>query len=752
MKDGTWDGVVTAKNLQVIVGGVTVPAHKATIRSSMRDGHPAAVSTSQWSIEAEITWLDPEDLTADVPHPFKAGWLPKDGASVVIQTGDAETGQMWSQHRGVIDTTTGSIADGTAMSRTIDNIDDLSCRVTFGALSARMTTATDSQTTYREMGLSSPFLIDRMLRAPQIDTFQGWHATPPRTWQAIGSAPNQGSLWPELGTLVTSSRRGDLYNGPLWSTTPYGVAPFAYVAEYNLVGSTPEPILTIGLTTHGAGIGRVDAHDGAGGGVFVGHDRDTDEVVYGITTSTGEGLYRLPRNGATRAAVYLKRLTTTSQRLIVRLSDGREVTRDPGAGGYPNQWEAGKVSVDGRGGIGWWMVEGVKDTAQRWLTLDFTPTARIRPGNIQYWNASRDLSWTDPSEWLDEQLKAECAQMWLDEDNIMQWAGRGVLEAQPTVQTVTTNSGSNPTVVDIAWESRRGSLARTVWVNFLEVTRRSYAGYPQQNAAEGKTYDLGRGEEDGETFTVPDDEDWISPDLAPRKMDINTTPGQLRLGSWFGGALYRDNADGEETDTGWAWGIGAEFTRPNLRNISVRVWADPSTTWVPAGHRIRTVIPAIGDKLAAWHHGNPTIRLRVRAILTWLEGERSLQAGTLGPARFTHDVGWRVQYANGFDRVGELLSWLRTVVSSHNPTITGLEVVHDPRRQIGDHIRVEDRDVTGLWWTFVITERTVDTDAFTDTLGGRITGYGQIANLSLMHPAGPTALTPSTDWTREAAA
>lgn len=750
MRGGSWSGAATDDNLRVIVGGVTIPAYKATIKSSMRDGHPAAVSTSQWSVEATIEWADPNALVADVPHPFKTGWLPKEGASVVIQTGDGSldggAGRWWTQHIGVIDSTSGSIADGTAVSETVDNIEDLTFRATYGALSARMTPRADSDTSYREMGLASSFLIDRMLRSPQADGFFGWHATPPRSFETIGYAPNQGSLWPEVGTLVSCSRRGDASSGPLWSTTSYGVAPYSYNADYNLVGATNVPVLTIGLTTLGGGMGRVDAHDNAGSGVFVGHDRDTDEVVYGITTPGGQVLYRLPRDGATRAAVYLKRQTTTSQTLIVRLSDGRTVTRDPGAGGYPTGWEAGRVSVDGRAGIGWWMVESDRGTAGRWIILDQLASARIRTGPIQYWDASRDLPYINPAEWLDEQLKAECAAMWLDEDNVMQWAGRGVLEGQPISATVT----STHHVFDIKWESRRQSLARSVWVNYSSVRQRSLLGGIRQNAAEGKIYELRVGDEDGESLTIPDDEDWLSIDLSPRLLGVNTTPTDLANGSKFGGTIYQETSNGEEFQ-GWATDIalGCEMTRPTVRSVAIRVWY---ATYGDPAWRIRTAIPEISDKLAGWHHGNPTLRVRARGILTWTEGQRSLAAGSTGPARYSHDVGWRVQNTSLGDRVGELMSWMRTVVSSHNPTVTGLEVTHDPRRQIGDHIRVEDRDVTGMWWTVVITERSADTESMVDTLGGRITGYGQIAGLSLHHPSGPTAMTPSTDWTREAVA
>ena len=744
MRAGTWSGAVSTENARVTVAGVVVPSHrirKVEIQSGMRDGHPAADTGASWCVEATIEWATPEDVTASAPEPFTGtSWLPRAGDSVVIESGDAATGQWWVQHRGIVDDTKGSLEDGTAVTTTVDDIEELDSRVSFAALAARMVPATDVATSYREIGLQSTFLVDRMLRQAQNES--GWYATPPKTWQTLMSAPGMGSLWPEVGQITSASKIGDAFSGPAGLRTSYGMAPTGYTATYNLTSATDEVIVSCALlpVPGVTGTSSIQVVDSDGAGCWIGMDHGTDEILYGSITAGGP-TYRLARAGATRASVRFKRLSSSSQSLILRTSDGREVSQDPGASGYPTGWAADRVHVLSRASFGWIIVEGAKTAAQRWSTLDSTPTARVRVGDIQWWKAYPDLPWVNPSEWLAEQVDAECASMWLDEDGVMQWAGRGVLDSQSVAQTVTTDLD----VDAVAWESRRRSMARGVWVQLEDPSVRRLLGGPRQNCWDTDNIDLGPGESETVTVTIPDDEDWLGIDLAPVVLTQWTQESWLRSGSKFGGTQYQESSSGAPGQT-WALYVDCTMTRRGLRNIDVfyAPWSN-----LAANQRVKSAIPdlnadnAPASSLASWHAGRAALRIRSRGITTWVEDERSLVAGTIGPSRYNHDVGRRVQrVSDANDPVGDLLSWLRTVVSSTNPTVTGLVLSHDPRRQVGDKVRVQDRHVTGLWFDVIVQQRTADLADMTDTITGRVTAWGSVPGLSLQHPAGPTALTP----------
>src|SRR5699024_8937895 len=157
------------------------------------------------------------------------------------------------------------------------------------------------------------------------------------------------------------------------------------------------------------------------------------------------------------------------------------------------------VGTDTYGVAGWWLVEHEKPTSQRWFTLDHKPTARLRREADVRWLASRDLPFTMPSEWLAEQVDAECAAMWLDEDNDMQW------------------------------EQRRAHMARSVWVNYKQPNVRSLLGGFRQNCYENDGIDLAPGEEEYVAVAIPDDEDWIAIDLNSSIMTQTMTPAQLRM-------------------------------------------------------------------------------------------------------------------------------------------------------------------------------------------------------------------------------
>ena len=186
MRSGTWDGARTTDNVRVWVNGTVRPVKDVSIQSGMKDGHPAA-ETSSWCIEATIEWADPKTVTADSPHPFGEGtdWLPQVGDDVVVETGDGATGQWWVQHVGKIDSTSGSIADGTAVSRTVDDVEELDKPVQYVALPARMTPVRDGEP-FRYQGMQGIWYVDRMLRDEESGA-RGWHATPPITWQTIAA-------------------------------------------------------------------------------------------------------------------------------------------------------------------------------------------------------------------------------------------------------------------------------------------------------------------------------------------------------------------------------------------------------------------------------------------------------------------------------------------------------------------------------------------------------------------------------------
>lgn len=760
MRSGAWGGARSTDNVRVTVNGTRLPVKDVRIQSGMRDGHPQSDSGS-WCVEATIDWTAPPLVFSGAPHLFGAGseWMPRAGDSVVIETGDGALDQWWVQHRGVIDDTSGSFADGTAQSTTVDNIEDLGNRVQFGALLHRMTPWADGGT-WRHIGLSSIYMVDRMYRNPQTPGV-GWYATPPATWQAVASAPMNGSAWPEIGTLRLCGRSPEEPGGQIfgWSNVSYGVAPFGIYSEYIFDSPVSECILSCSTEQSGVSTAatRYHAQNADGYGPFIRIDRGAGEIQYGLTTS-GTLTYRVPIESAKRASLFFRRDTTTQQTLILRTDDGREDSRTVNATGFPNGFTMDRIFVNTteQGRAGWWMVEGEKIAAQRWATLESTPTARLRRGADVRWLASWDMPFTEPAQWLGEQVDAECACMWLDEDNHMQWASRGVLEAQSVATTIT----SVRDVDDIQWERRRSSLARGVWINYAEPKIRTYSEF-RNNAWETDSIDLAPGEAETVTVSIPDDEDWISVDLNSSLMTPAMAPWQLRIGSKHGGTQYTETASGETGQT-WAQFVDYTLTRDGLRTFSVYF-----APWANLGNvRVKSAIPNLNDKdtrpsanIDGWHSGNAAVRIRSRGITQWTEGERSLTAGTIGPARLTHDVGRRVQNMHIVDSVGELLSWLRgEVMVTTKPRITGLTIAHDPRLQIGDKIRIRDTAITGVDFDVLIQQRDLNVTDMTETIQGRVTVVrvdvpnGPLVTdwTSRYEPGGHTPITPESNWDREA--
>ena len=752
MRSGDWSGPVSTDNVRVTVNGTVRPVSKVVIQSGMRDGHPASDVGESWCVESTIDWVAPPLVFSGAPHRFGPGteWLPKAGDEVVIETGDGELGKWWVQHRGVIDDTTGSFADGTASSTTVDAIEDLSGRVQFGALLSNMTPLATGFGR-RNMGLSSAYMVDRMYRNPQTAGV-GWYATPPTTWQTVASATHIGSAWPEVGSLRVAGRSPSepQTNFVGWADTSYGVAPRGVHLETLFSAAVTDCILSCSIESPWTSSGDTTFHvqnaDGHGPRVRI--DRPGGRIQFSVYAPDGSQTFSIPIGSATRVALYFNRDTTTQQTLILRTDDGREETRTTNLTGFPIGFTMDRIFIDTDtdGVAGWWMVEGNKPAAQRWATLEHVPTARIRRGADIRWGASRDLPFTMPSDWLAGQVDAECATMWLDEDGVMQWAGRGVLEGGPVVNTITSVRG----VDDIQWEQRRRALARSVWVNHLAPQVRAGLAVGQDAWTNGRI-DVGRSEVHVEDITVPAEQDWISLDTSSELGYADTLPIEHIFNTRHTGTLYVSSSG--TSGEGWALAFNVNYERVGLRSVTLTVegWSN-----IPTGRRIVTRFPDISGAF----HGGDGLRLRCRGIVTWVEKETSASAGSIGPARYTHDAGWGVQNYI-VDGVTELRTWLRTqVMQTTRPRITGLTIEHDPRHQIGDKIRVQDVAVTGVDYEQLIQQRTVTISAteFSETISGRTTvvhlavpnGPLNTDWTSRHEPGGHTPITPSSDWTREA--
>lgn len=751
MRSGSWDGAVTTDNVRVTVAGTVRPVKSVRIQSGMRDGHPRS-DASSWCVESTIEWADPNLVTSTSPHPFggaptshhargRTEWLPEAGDEVVIETGDGELGQWWVQHRGVIDDTTGSIADGTARSTTVDMIEELDVLTSFPALLAIMPPSSSSGGAYRWCGLQSTYLIDRMFR------LGGWHATPPASWDAIAASHGMGSLWPQVGTLTKAHRLGDEASGLIWGRSAYGVYPHDYESRVLTTGPSARPVVTISaLSTASGSAGHVDAVDLLGRGFRLGYDSAADTVRVGVLGSSSN-TRSFARGGAERAAIYCRIVNTTTQEAILRLDNGTEhvIEWANSVGGIPAGWTCTEVRAQN---VRWWTVENNPSAAARWNTLNHATNARIRitSGEWPWWRASRDIEIENAAEWLQDQVDAEAATMWLDEDGTMQWASRGVLEAQSPARTIT----SVRDVDDIQWESRRRRLARSVEVAYdTPAISMAYQGrYARDFWVSGDT-DLGPGEVDEITVTPDANLDWIGPDLNPHHVSqYNQAHTYYVEGSIFGGTQYN-----RTNTSGGAW---AQFLNCTMEQLSLREFLVTFSPWstIGANQRVKTTFPLSPTQMLGQNRG--LLALRGQAIVTWARRSRtSSTSGGVGKAVHNVDVGWRVQHG---EQITELVNYLRAAVTDTRPYVTGLTINHDPRLQVGDKIRVQDVAVTGIDFDLIIQERDIDTEAMTETISGRVTTirtewrHGPSStDESRLEPAGPTPITPSADWAREEA-
>ena len=272
---------------------------------------------------------------------------------------------------------------------------------------------------------------------------------------------------------------------------------------------------------------------------------------------------------------------------------------------------------------------------------------------------------------------------WMDEYGVLNWVPSNVLESQPPVETITEDDD----IISGSWEETPDSVARRVTATYDEVALTTAATISVTVGGGGSG---GQTLQDGgriEEFVGPgSDEEWIEPDMTPLSAGQNSTVSMRRgLFSMWGGSYV--HAEGETEDTtsyGWAMGPNQPDGRPEYLSIDI----DPLTPkkWrvshsvIPGAPQVQLVtLPNSSILPVAWRGvGLPLWRARGRALFATSSVHQEF-----GPS-------WARDYTHSLDAWGSradaqrVALWLAERMSTPILTFDQMQVVPDPRRQLGD--------------------------------------------------------------------
>lgn len=300
---------------------------------------------------------------------------------------------------------------------------------------------------------------------------------------------------------------------------------------------------------------------------------------------------------------------------------------------------------------------------------------------------------------LAERATAEHARMWIDANGVFQWRSRWRWGSGSPVDEV-----ADVDLLGYSMGVDYDSAYSGVTVSHLaaRVETRSLATI---TLFQGSRQVLNAGDVDRQFIEPPANEDWPWVDTSMDVLAVSGDPAGFNRGrrSWTGATRVSANGDGDW----WAQGAQGDYASFAFETINSRRWLHTITigTGLAADQTIETRTLRPGNAVAGtaiWSQWDsfalPVIRGYAR--VTWLDEKRYGTASTtLTLPRLEHDCKWWVQ-GNAVQRLAD---WLATEYGSARVTITGLSVIPDARREIGDLIRITDSTYADLTATAVIT-------------------------------------------------
>lgn len=699
---------------------------EASVTRSMYDAHPAHPHRSP-SSSAEVT-VRPQGAQANAPstspNPLApAGyWPPKPGNPVRVDVSDG-AGLVTTVMSGITDDVDGAYTTAEVTASVVDLVErlDRSMQGWGGTLSPANAllgvappVSGSRNEPWRELGVSSIWQVDNAARRG------GFQACAERRWESRLVVPMMGSLRPDVGG-IQSATRNDTSRSMAMVSTPWGVTMYNAHAEYALIapssgGTITEMVLDLPPRRPDDGPCCVVLRDTASdAGYYVHYSPSSDLITAGIQAgSDSTEVLSLPRDGRDRVAIRC----TRTYLAMKRAGDSTAVVGS-GFQYRPGTWDA--TSVRTWSSASMCPIEVADDPAP-WSTLDSPRTARIRGSRASsWWTAARSTHDKTARQVLEEVADAECAAWWIDSEGVLQWAGYGVLEAQPVSETITTLDS----LADCEWTLSRDSLAVTVVSSRLRPSVRVTKDYRTIFSTVSVT-DL-EGGDDWETIvTTPDDEDWINPDLTlTRASDSMTHLGWTRVGSVA--AIEQSNVDDPEVsywDT--TTGVTLEFITQRAYKWAIYALAGPK--W-----RVNALVPEAATRLPKSTRGRDGLILRGGARIRWVEESSSQQTGSPVGGEYVHNFGPYVQ--SGASR-SEVLSYVVDELGRGLPRVTA-RVRPRPGRQVGARVRLVDSTSTGLTLTCIvqtIRETWAEGDA-TQVLDCRVVSWSRDDTLTPVTPA-----------------
>ena len=675
MQSGTLkSGDIQAFTVRVVVNGVHREAESVSFDRELPGDLPTQVAAGSGITQATgtIVWAESPDVDVYARNPWNksTGWLPTRGDRVEVFINDGGPVE-WKVFHGLVDKTSGDVGGG-FQSTIIDDYDRISARISHEPLLATMPPRIAGGP-YRGVGLTSAYYVDYALRAA------GFFITPPMEVNCAVFAPMQSSVWAHRGVVDTAGSKDGaskyLGNAP----APWGFAArnldVAYVPHMANLPSVPVQLTMLCAPLHSGGAFLTAQYGNGSAQLAVSGTRVAIARVNGVEAC------RVTLGSATIVSMLVKNGSVT-----LKTDTGATAT---GAGVISGAIPLSKVTVSGDNSA---RVAGVQVShpTETWLefaSTGFSRTAEIDATDVSL-NGIIDAGRTIRSERVDELLteisEATMTCMWIDELGVFHWAPSRAIRNAPAVQSLTTMDD----VLSAGWEdsylAARSKVSVKARIPAITIARR--AG---RDLWSGTTGSLQSGEY-AEEFAKPDDDtDWVMVDETFDKITGSNwgafNPG---VGS-YAGCYYTSEGNSVTAPTN-----GLSVTLEKLGVDSYKISQQAASFAEDIVAELST--PPENPTLWATRRGKPLPVLRGFGDVKWAEIELpQVDTGGVGP-ELVFDAGvWNAR-TNDNTVITRIRDELRIALAKPLPTLPGLEVSPDPRRQLGDVVLIQSPTFMGV--------------------------------------------------------
>ncbi len=695
------DSGVRAFTSRVLVNGVQREHISWSVDRELSGDMPDQVVAASGIKQATGTIvLAGEDVETMARNPFNSstGWLPRKGDQVQIFAGDETT--EWVQFTGVMDKPSGD-ARGGFQATIIDDYDKLSASVSHLPLLRIMPPLVETDP-YRGVGLSSIHYVDHALRTA------GFYSTPPTEYDNAIAVTCQGSMWPNgeaAGTLVEGGAYDTTGSHHSNNTAPWGWSVGNFNNKYSprvSYASTKTVQLTAMVAPDHAGSFFLTAYYGTA----------TVQLAVGTTRVA------ILRVNGTEAC----RVTLGAATIVTALLKGGVVTLKTDVGatatGSATIGGAAMTSVLTSGDVAT-RVAGLQvshpaTASQEFASLDWIPSAVLDLSNVIHiglMDAGPGIENREASALLKDISGSLLVGLWIDELGVLQFVPTLALRARTPVRTLTTLDD----ILDLDWEdSLLGSRSKVTVTGRIPAIDKGR--YRNRELYQGSGESLRDGDVK-EQFIGPEaDVDWIMPDEDPQIINSGTVEAAFNAGrgSFFMATISSD------TDKTNNW--GQQYVTFGLSRVASRTYKlSHAVGALPAGSQIKLQTAVDPDLWPKWQeYAGPIIRGFGR--VEWTEvSVTPTTAGGIGP-ELVHDVGVWNNRTDDNEWLSRIADYLAGQTATPLPTITGLEVVDDPRLQLGDVVTVSSERLLGVTMDALIVgmNRSGDKDGTTLSLSVRI--------------------------------